>query len=174
MRATYDDLIAVPEHLIAEIIDGELVTSRRWHPGVVSHLLMIIGAPYHRGRDGPGTWWILHRPELHFGDDVLVPRMAGWRKERMPQLPDGHAYVTPDWICEVIAHETAHIDRMENSRFMRGEGVAYEWLVEPDAQTVEIKRLENGLWVDIAGYGGDDKFRAEPFELVEIDLAEIW
>lgn len=79
-RATYEDLVAVPEHLVAEIIHGSLVTSPRpapVHALATSSLGMGLGAPFHHGRGGPGGWWILFEPELHLDPDVLVPDMAG-------------------------------------------------------------------------------------------------
>src|SRR5690606_26940524 len=104
-RATYADVLAAPEHLVAEIVDGELSLSPRpspRHADAASVLGMDLGTPFHRGRGGPGGWWILFEPELHLGPEILVPDLAGWRRERMPQLPE-EAFFTlaPDWLCEV-------------------------------------------------------------------------
>ena len=35
-----------------------------------------------------GSWWIIDEPELHLGEDILVPDLAGWRREPMAELPD--------------------------------------------------------------------------------------
>ena len=91
----------MPDHLIAEILDGDLVTSPRPavpHSRVVTVLGMEIGGPFDRGRGGPGGWWLLDEPELHMGTDVLVPDIAGWRRERMSSPPH-HAFIemAPDW-----------------------------------------------------------------------------
>jgi hypothetical protein len=114
-RATYDDLVKVPENMIAELIDGDLYTSPRPagpHARFSSALGMDIGTPYDRGRGGPGGWWIIFEPELHLGEQVVVPDLAGWRRERMPRIPkDQRFIVTPDWLCEVISPSTARIDR---------------------------------------------------------------
>lgn len=48
---------------------------------------MDLGGPFDRGRGGPGGWVILDESELHLGDDVLVSDLAGWRRERMPEMP---------------------------------------------------------------------------------------
>jgi Uma2 family endonuclease len=113
--ATYDDLIEVPDHLVAEIIDGELHTTPRPAPRYADASSGLGGAlrgPFDRGRGGPGGWRILDEPELHLGPDVLVPDLAGWRRERLPALPD-EAYFTlaPDWVCEVLSPSTMALDR---------------------------------------------------------------
>src|SRR5690606_2707049 len=89
-RATYDDLRDVPAHLVAEIIAGELVTSPRpaaRHARASSRLGGCLDGPFDRGDGGPGGWIILDEPELHLHGDILVPDLAGWRRERMPKLP---------------------------------------------------------------------------------------
>src|SRR5258706_14438944 len=100
-RATYADLLAVPENLIGEILEGEIVTQPRpaaRHALVSSGLGAEIFGPFHRGRGGPGGWIILDEPELRLHGDVLVPDLAGWRRERVPQLPDVAAFaLAPDW-----------------------------------------------------------------------------
>ena len=99
---------------MAEIGDGVLHVQPRpapRHALAGSALGAVLMGPFGMGRGGPGGWWILDEPELHFGDDVLVPDLAGWRRERMPELPDA-AYFTlaPDWVCEVLSPSTRRID----------------------------------------------------------------
>src|SRR3989454_1768126 len=156
-RAIYADLLEVPEHLVAEIIDGELLTSPRPaspHALATSAIGSALfdrfnGAP--GGADRPGGWWILFEPELHLGQDVLVPDHAGWRRERMPLLPDVAAFpLAPDWVCEVISPSTARIDRGRKLRVYARKQVAHLWFVDPLARTIEVYRLEGGQWV-VAG-----------------------
>ena len=86
----------------------------------------------HRG--GPGGWILLDEPELHLHGDVLVPDLAGWRRERMPELPDAAAFeLAPDWICEVLSPSTAASDRAEKMPIYARERVAHVWLVDPIA-----------------------------------------
>src|SRR5262245_29782780 len=100
-RATYQDLLEVAEHQVGEVVDGDLYTSPRpssRHALASSRLGSDIGGPFDRGRGGPGGWWILDEPELHFGTDALVPDLAGWRRERLPTFPDTPAFtLAPDW-----------------------------------------------------------------------------
>src|ERR671922_1878408 len=111
--ATYEDLLQVPDYLVAEIIDGELITSPRpaiRHAHTGAALLSALHSAFHQGQGGPGGWWILNDPELHFKNDVLVPDIAGWRRERLPALPDAAFFTMgPDWLCEILSPSTEQI-----------------------------------------------------------------
>jgi len=113
--ATYADLQALPEHVVGELISGELHISPRPaapHTVAASRLGGGLSGPFDEGRGGPGGWIILDEPELHFGEDVLVPDLAGWRRERMPRPPRAAAFtLAPDWVCEVLSPSTAALDR---------------------------------------------------------------
>jgi Uma2 family endonuclease len=177
-RATYDDLLKVPDQLVAEIIDGDLHTSPRPaapHALASSVLGSELGPPFHRGRGGPGGWWILDEPELHLGEDILVTDLAGWRRERMPVIPDA-AYFTlgPDWACEVLSPSSERLDRVRKLPVYAREGVRHVWLVNPTTRTLEVLRLETGGWVVAATHGGDAPVRAEPFAAIELDLGALW
>jgi Uma2 family endonuclease len=179
-RATYVDLEAVPEHLVAEIIDGELITSPRpapRHAHTSSRLGMKLGGPFDLGESGPGGWVILDEPELHlgYGPDILVPDLAGWRRERMPRIPDGVGItVPPDWVCEVLSPSTTRIDRIRKMPIYARERVRHIWLVDPIAHTLEVFRLEEERWIVAAVHGGDDVVRAEPFDALALALAVLW
>lgn len=171
----------VPDTKVAEIIDGELVVSPR-PASPHTHAATVIGVdvagPFHRDPsdpDGPGGWWIALEPELHFGDDVLVPDWAGWRRERMPVFPNVPFFtLAPDWVCEVISPSTGRIDRSRKMRLYAQAGIPHLWFVDPLAQTVEVYRLEAGRWVVVVNHGGDDVVRVEPFESVEMRLVRWW
>jgi Uma2 family endonuclease len=176
--ATYDDLCALPDIVVAEIVNGELHASPRPAP---PHTLAgsVLGgelvSPYHLGRGGPGGWWILLEPELHLGPDVLVPDWAGWRRERMPRQPETAYYpLAPDWICEVLSPSTSRLDRAQKLAIYAREGVANTWLIDPDLGTLEILRLENGRWTILATHAGSEGVRAEPFTDIDLELAALW
>jgi Uma2 family endonuclease len=177
-RATHDDLRNVPDRLVAEIVAGDLHTSPRpsgRHSVASSGLGGQIWSPFDRGRGGPGGWWILDEPELHLGDDVLVPDLAGWRRERMPAIPETpHFTLAPDWVCEVLSPSTERFDRVGKLPVYAREGVQHVWLVNPMARTLEVLRLEGGRWIVAVTHGGDDPVRAEPFAAIELDLAALW
>ena len=180
-RATYEDLLKVPETMVAEILDGELYATPRPafpHARATSVMGSDLGGPFDRppgGPGGPGGWWILDEPELHLGPDVVVPDLAGWRRERVLRLPNAAFFdVAPDWACEVVSPTTAGADRVRKMRIYAREAVGHLWLVEPLARTLEVYRLENGHWVVASTHGGSERVRAEPFEAVELELARWW
>lgn len=177
-RATYEDLLTVPDGMVAQIIDGTLVTMPRpasRHAWASSSLGGELHAPFMRGRGGPGGWILLDEPELHLRADVLVPNLAGWRRERMPALPDAAAFeLPPDWICEVLSPSTAALDRAEKMPIYARERVAHIWLVDPLARTLEACRLEGDRWVILGTWRDAAKVRVEPFAELELDLTVLW
>lgn len=176
--ATYRDVLEAPEHLVAELIDGELYTSPRPappHATASSVLGMDIGGPFHRGRGGPGGWIIIDEPELHLGANVLVPDVGGWRRERMPEQPrTAYDELQPDWACEVLSPSTARLDRVRKVPIYARARVPYVWLVTPTEQTLEVLQLDGESYRLIATHGGDELVRAEPFSAVELELAALW
>lgn len=183
VRATYADLEAVPSHLVAEIIHGELRTMPRpapRHARASSRLGIRLGGPFDLGEGGPGGWHILDEPELHLGPegerDVLVPDLAGWRVERMPDLPETPYFpLAPDWVCEVLSPSTAADDRADKMPIYARENVPHVWLIDPLAKTLEVFVLGSGRRWTLAGvHRGDARVRAEPFDAVELDLSILW
>ena len=176
--ATYDDLIKLPDIVVGEIVNGELYSSPRPSPPHVvagSAIGSIIGPPFHFGRGGPGGWWILFEPELHLGPDVLVPAFAGWRRTRMPKLPETAYFpLAPDWICEILSPSTAALDRARKLTIYARERVPFVWLVDPLARTLEVLQLEKGRWTIIGTHLGDETVRAEPFAEIELVLTDLW
>jgi len=176
--ATYDDVLAAPLHMIAEIVDGELVLSPRpasRHGAAASTLSEELGPPFKRGRGGPGGWIIVYEPELHFESDVLVPDLAGWRRERMPLMPDApFLTLAPDWICEVLSPGSARLDRKKKMPLYAAAGVRNAWLVEPQERTLEVYRLADGRWSLLVTYAEDERVRAEPFDAIELELGLLW
>ena len=180
-RATYEDLVTVPDHLVAEILDGELVTSPRpASPHAVASGALhgaLYGAFHGDGNapDSPGGWWVLIEPELHLGDDILVPDLAAWQRTRLPTIPNVAAFtLVPDWICETISPSTSRIDRVRKMPIYARAGVRQLWIVDPLLRTLEVFRCEGGRWVMVAAFGGDDVVRAEPFAAIALALARWW
>ena len=170
-----------PAHLVAEIIDGELSLLPRprvAHSIAASALGEELGPPFRRGRGGPGGWVILDEPELHLGPrpDVMVPDLAGWRRERLPAdfILDAAATVAPDWCCEVLSPSTERLDRGRKLDVYHRENIGHVWLVSPALRTLEVYRRADLGWLRVATFTEGDVVHAEPFDAVPIDLAGLW
>jgi Uma2 family endonuclease len=177
--ATYEDLFALPENLVGEIIAGRLVTHPRpapRHARAYSGLGAEIWLPYDRGRGGgPGGWWILDEPELHLDADILVPDLTGWRRERMPKLPETAWFgLAPDWVCEILSPGTARVDRAEKLPIYARQGVPHAWLVDPDARTLEVYANQEGRWLLLETLSDTAGVRQPPFDATEFPLSSLW
>jgi Uma2 family endonuclease len=177
-KATYADLEAVPLHLVAEIIHGALVTHPRPNPrhAVAAFALSEhLGPGYRSGRGGPGGWVFMPEPQLHLGEHVVVPDLAGWRRERMPLLPDTASVVLPpDWICEIFSPSTEEHDRTVKRAIYGAAGVPYLWHVDPRLRVLEVFQLTAGHWLLAKAISGDGDVCAVPFEAVSFPLQELW
>ncbi|WP_437869884.1 Uma2 family endonuclease [Sorangium sp. So ce363] len=185
-RATYADLEAVPPHKVAELIGGVLRVTPRpapRHANAASSLGADLHGAFQRGRGGPGGWWILDEPELHFPDphapgeiDALVPDIAGWRRERMPELPEtAYFALAPGWICEVLSASTEDVDRDEKMPIYAREGVRHAWLVDPIQRTLEVYVLgADRRWGPAVVHRDAARVRVAPFDAVELDLSVLW
>jgi Uma2 family endonuclease len=175
--ATYADIEALPEHLTGEIIDGELFVSPRPappHARAEGAIHADLSDPFDRGRGGPGGWWLLIEPELRLGAHVLVPDIAGWRRERMPEFPQEAAIaLAPDWLCEVLSPATAKLDRGKKLTTYGRQGIEWVWLVDPVLRTVEVYRFRDG-WVFGGMFTDDARVRIPPFHAVEVDMSGWW
>lgn len=178
-RATYQDVLDAPAHKVAEIIAGELRLSPRprlGHASAASTLGAELGPAFGRGRGGPGGWLLLDEPELHLGEDIVVPDIAGWRRERLPSIDPDAPYLTlaPDWLCEVLSPSTEKLDRAEKLPIYAAAGVGHAWLINPELRTLEVLRRHEGKWLTVAVHRDDQRVRAEPFDALELELAVLW
>ena len=190
-RATYQDVLDAPAHRVAEIVGGTLNLSPRPSPRQARANMRLRGVltPFDElqggrkrgpGREGSGEspqrrWWIIREPELHLGEDIVVPDWVGWRRERMPELPET-AYVTlpPDWVCEILSDSRRRLDLNDKRIVYVREGVEHLWLVDLVARTLEAFELREGEWVLIASAKDDEQVSIRPFETIKVSLGELW
>ena len=177
-RATYQDVLDAPAHRVAEIVDGTLYTHPRPAPPhalASSSLQGDLSSAFQFGRGGPGGWWIIFEPELHLGEDIVVPDLAGWRRERMPELPDtAYFALAPDWVCEVLSASTRRLDLHEKRPIYAREGVSRLWLVDPTDRTLEAFELHDGQWLLIASAKDDEPVSIRPFDAITFSLGDLW
>jgi len=182
---TYDDYLALPEGVKAELLDGELYMSPapkgrhvRVNSIAAAQLITRFGLSSTTTADGPGGWWILYEPECHLALDkrVVIPDIAGWRRERMPSPPaDSHKFlVVPDWVCEVKSPSTASRDALIKMPRYLEAGVEWLWMVDPVDRRVDVFRGGGPEWVEVTGVEGAVRARVPPFDEVELDLAPWW
>ncbi len=176
--ATFADIEALPPNVVGEIAFGVLHSHPRPTPRnarAASRLGAELDAPFDRGRGGPGGWIILDEPEVHLGPHVLVPDIAGWRRERLPKLPDTAFIETPpDWVCEVLSPATARLDRTDKLSIYATFGVGHVWLVDPLAKTLEALALTSGKWLIAATFKDAEPVIAPPFEVHTFALDVLW
>jgi Uma2 family endonuclease len=176
--ATYQDVLDAPPDMVAELIGGALHLHPRpapKHARAGSRLGVVLGGPFDLDGGGPGGWVILDQPELHLAVDVLVPDLAGWRRERMPRLPDTACFETvPDWVCEILSTGTRRLDLTEKRERYAAARVCHLWLVDPDARTLEAFETRDGRWLLIAALKDDEEVRVAPFDAVLFPLSALW
>ncbi|MDX2023942.1 MAG: Uma2 family endonuclease [Deltaproteobacteria bacterium] len=178
-RATYQDVLKAPAHMVAEVVDGELHLQPRpalIHAAAASALGEELGPPFKRGKGGPGGWILLDEPELHLGADIVVPDMGGWLKTRLSAVPDdAYLILRPDWVAEVLSPRTERFDRITKLAVYAREQVPWVWLVNPRERMLEILNLGvDGRWILVGTYSGEELIRAQPFDAIEFDLAALW
>ena len=180
--AVYEDLFDLPSNIVGEILGGVLETHPRPAPRHAlssSALGGEIFKPYGCGHGGPGGWWILDEPELHLGRDIMVPDLAGWQRNRLPNLPGSAWFETvPDWVCEVISPSTGKTDRAVKIPLYAWHGVQYLWLVDPDMQTLEAYQLQpaasGNKWVLLKTLHDSQTVSLPPFDAISFDLSILW
>ncbi|TNC12436.1 Uma2 family endonuclease [Methylobacterium terricola] len=177
--ATYADLEAVPDHLVAEIVDGRLETHAHTLPRLGAALAALageLGAPFSRGRGGPGGWLFMPRTEFHFGRQVLVPDLAGWRRERLSSVDPDAAFIDipPDWVCEILSPSTVRLDRGPKRRIYAEAGVGHLWLLDPAVGVLEAFALTGGRWLLLGTVARGQAVSLAPFDAVSFPLDDLF
>ena len=179
-ESLYEQLMSLPENLVGEIISGQIHTQPRPaapHAVAAAVLGMKIGHPFHFGDNGPGGWWILPEPEIHFipHREVLVPDLAGWRRQRLPTIPDiPHFELVPDWVCEVLSPATASKDRQIKMPLYAQYGVNYAWLVDPLDKTLEAFQSCQKSWILTGRFQNKEPVSVAPFTEISFALQDLW
>ena len=176
--ATYEDILALPDHVVGEIVEGELFVSPR-PASPHAYAAFVLGAWLHRyvggGGDGPAGWWILPEPELHLGRDVFVPDYAGWLRVRLPVLPSvSYFTLEPDWVCEIVSPSSTRLDRFHKLPRYAHHGIPYAWILDPISRGLEVYHLDGENYTLLKTFVGEQPIRAEPFDTVDLPLERLW
>jgi Uma2 family endonuclease len=171
-------VLDAPPNMVAELVSGALHLHPRpaaRHARATFRMAMKLGDPYDDGVGGPGGWYFAIEPELHLGGDVVVPDLAGWRRERMGTFPDTPAIeLVPDWVCEILSPGTRRFDLTEKRALYGAHGAAFLWLLDPQAELLEAFALSEGAWVLAGTAQGDGEVRLAPFEAAGFSLSALW
>ena len=180
-RTAYDEWLALGEGVRAELVDGRVVTLPRptqGHSNVTRGLCRFIGGPFHDddGLGGPGGWWIFPEVDVRFASgDVVVPDVAGWRREHTPHPHVRPIEVVPDWVCEIASPSTAAHDRVWKAELYARHGVGALWLVDPEARTLEAFTLDaERRWLRVGAWDETATARIAPFEAVELAVGRLF
>ena len=180
-RATYEDVLNAPPHMVAEVADGTLHLQARPaspHARASSSIGAFIGGPFDHYPEGPGGWWIIDEPELHLGaegEDILVPDVAGWRRENMPELPEvAYFLAVPDWVCEVLSPGTRSFDLGAKRTIYAREQVKHLWLIDPGTRTLEAFELHKGQWILLGTLVDTGSVSLPPFDATSFPLEALW
>lgn len=172
---TLADLDALPPGVKGEIIEGVLYTMTRpraRHQYAVRKIGSSLGDSF----DGRRGWWILPEPGIELPNTPEIsPDLAGWRRERLPELPDDEPLRTvPDWVCEILSPSTRRHNLLIKKPYYARIGVPHHWIVDRETRTVTAYRLESGKWLELGVYGDERDARIEPFEEVPLDVTAWW
>lgn len=176
--ASYEDVLRVPSNVVAEILNGRLHPHPRpspKHAHVTSSLDGRLFDPLGEGNGGPGGWWLLVEPEVHLGAHVIVPNLAGWRKARLPALPDdAWISLSADRACEVLSPSTAQTDRSVKLPVYAKHGVCDCWLVDPALRMLEVYELKDARWTLLVTQKEGGSVRMPPFDAIAFPLDALW
>jgi Uma2 family endonuclease len=176
---TLADLDALPPGTVGEIINGVLYTMTRpraRHQRTMTRIGSAVGEPFDMGHGGPGGWWIVTGPGIELPNTPEIsPDVAGWRRERMPELPgDEPIRLVPDWVCEILSRTTRRHDQLIKMPYYAEVGVPYSWIVDLEARVLTAQRLESRHWVTIGTYSDETEARIAPFDAVPLNVADWW
>ena len=177
--ATLADWMALPAGSRAELIRGALIDRELTGPrhGRAMFRLGNAVARFDRKPGGrwPGGWWIVTEVAVQFDDEVYVPDLAGWRRERCPDFPSVRPVaIRPDWVCEILSPSNARTDRVEKLRTYHRCEVPHYWLIDPEEQTLTVLRYSASGYVVAMTASADEVVKAEPFAEMEFPLRNLF
>lgn len=172
--ATVHDLLQRPEERV-ELINGEIVhrtlprPEHGWTQGTARSELDAFTR-----RSGPDGWWIITEASVAYEPHQCPTHdLAGWRRSRLPRLPEGPIELPPDWVCEIVSPGHVKKDTLAMPLLLRRHRVPFYWLIWPEDKALVAHALEGGEWRVIATLKDAERARVPPFEAVELDLADM-
>lgn len=178
--ATYQDLLALPDDVRAEVLGGEVVAlpaPRPRHSKVQGALRRFVGGPFDDddAHGGPGGWWIFLEVDVALSQhDIVRPDLSGWRRAHLPRPDQRPIPARPDWVCEVLSPSSARHDLVTKRRLYAKHGVPHYWLVDPVARTLAALELRGEQWVELGVFSDQDSASIPPFEAIELPVGRLF
>jgi len=173
----YARIRALPEGVTGEILQpGVLRTMSRpgkAHRRAVRICLHNLG-PLDANVGGTG-WWFEIEAEIRLpGGRLVVPDIAGFRVERVPELPDENPLtILPDFCCEVLSSSTARDDIAIKLPLYARCGIPWIWIVDPMHRVIEVFETIDGRPALTATAGKDERVTLPPFG-IEMAAQSFW
>ena len=178
---TEADFFAIPEaERFHELLAGEIVARPvpAFKHGAAQSSVASLVQPYRRkgGSDDPDGWRFATECEVRlFPGTIVRPDVAGWRRARLIEPPDsGPVEVAPDWICEVLSRSNPIRDLWDKMQLYHEAAVPHYWVLDPDRQTLRVHQWAREGFRVVLSAGPEQTVRVEPFELLEIRVAELF
>jgi Uma2 family endonuclease len=169
---TLDDLLLSPEERV-ELIGGEIVhrpMARFAHGRAQNRTARVLGS-FDEGEGSGGGWWFATEVSVAYeAHECPSHDLAGWRRERLPRLPDGIIDLPPDWVCEIVSPGHEKKDTLVLPLLLKRHCVPYYWLIWPEERVLVAHALHEGDWRTIAMLKDRGGARIPPFEAIELDL----
>jgi Uma2 family endonuclease len=145
-RQTLADYEALPEHLKADFVEGELVMApapTRRHERLLMRFVRRVAeavGPDWDDRVFVSRFEIRAHGEAAQPDVVVLPAKA-WEGAEPPPL----------LAAEILSPSTSRHDRGAKLRFLGRAGVHEAWILDPKARTIEVRHLASGGTRALAG-----------------------
>ena len=169
---TLDDLFLSPEERV-ELIGGDIVRrpmARFAHGRAQNRTALTLG-PFDEGGGRGGGWWFATEVSVAYEiHECPSHDPAGWRRERLPRLPEGVIDLPPDWVCEIVSPGHEKKDTVTLPLLLMRHRVPYYWLIWPEERMLVAHLLSDGSWRTIATLGAGERARIPPFEAIELEL----
>ena len=107
---------------------------------------------------------------------VVEPDVAGWRRERMPTLPNDYPLtLRPDWVCEIMCDSDARRrDGLLKRRIYADHGVPHYWLVDTERERLQVLRIGEFGYEEVLDVDRGQRVRAEPFDAMELAVGVLF
>ncbi|HXG61518.1 MAG TPA: Uma2 family endonuclease [Planctomycetota bacterium] len=173
-RKTVDDYLRLPEGALAELLEGEILTSpspRFRHQKAVLNLAAIL-REHSRSR---GLGLVLAAPmDVHLPSGDIVQPDVLFLASNNPARREDWIRGVPDLIVEVLSPENPERDRLVKRRLYEQNAVREYWIVDPEERSVEILGLSGSAFSPLGYFQEPDTLTSSVLAGLELPVGEIF